>query len=113
MMACQALRFPGGEGLSRTPCRRVRAERARLHFPNRFPSGPTVQVGPLDPRWVGVGDASSGLCGGMSWYVRERFEAGKPVAARNEPPTNGSPLFRAIVRRQVLSLDWFRVPLRF
>ena len=84
-----------------------------LHFANRFPAGPTIRLGPLDPRWIGIGDASAGLCGGMAWYVRERFEAGLPIPADTEAPTNGSPLFRAILRRQVLSLDWLRVPLRF
>jgi hypothetical protein len=84
-----------------------------LHFANLFPPGPTVTLGPIDPRWVGIGDASSGLCGGMSWLVRERFEAGKAIADDREAPANGSPLFRTIVRRQVLSLDWMRGPLRF
>jgi hypothetical protein len=84
-----------------------------LHFANRYPSGPTVRVGFIDPRWVGVGDAVAGLCGGMSWFVRERFEAGHGVPADTSAPENGSPLFRAIVRRQVLSLDWMRGPLRF
>ena len=84
-----------------------------LHFANRYPSGPTVRLGMIDPRWVGVGDASAGLCGGMSWFVRERFESGLPTPADTTAPDNGSPLFRAIVRRQVLSLDWLRGPLRF
>jgi hypothetical protein len=84
-----------------------------LHFANRYPSGPTVKLGVIDPRWVGVGDASAGLCGGMSWFVRERFEAGMPAPANTAAPDNGSPLFRAIVRRQVLSLDWLQGPLRF
>ena len=84
-----------------------------FHFANRFPPGPTVKLGVLDPRWVGVGDADQGLCGGMSWFVRERFESGQPIPADRDAPDNGSPLFRAIVRRQVLSLDWLRGPLRF
>jgi len=84
-----------------------------LHFANRFPPGPTLRLGPIDPRWIGIGDASAGLCGGMVWYVRERFEAGLPVPADTEPPANGSPLFQALVRRQVQSLDWLRGPLRF
>jgi hypothetical protein len=84
-----------------------------LHFSNRFPPGPTVRLGFIDPRWVGVGNAEAGLCGGMSWYVRERFETGFPVPADTSAPDNGSPLFRAIVRRQVMSLDWMRGPLRF
>jgi hypothetical protein len=35
------------------------------------------------------------------------------VPADTTAPENGSPLFRAIVRRQVLSLDWLRGPIRF
>lgn len=84
-----------------------------LRFANRFASGPTLRLGPIDPRWVGIGDASAGLCGGMSWYVRERFEAGLPIPTDAEAPANGSTLFRTLVRRQVLSLDWMRTPIRF
>ena len=84
-----------------------------LHFANRFPPGPTVRLGPLDPRRIGIGDASSGLCGGMAWFVRERFEANEPIPADIDPPANGSPLFTALVRRQVKSLEWFRTPLGF
>ena len=84
-----------------------------LHFANRFPPGPTIRFGPIDPRWIGIGDASAGLCGGMAWFVRERFEAKLPIPPDVEPPANSSPLFRALVRRQVRSLDWLRVPLRF
>jgi hypothetical protein len=84
-----------------------------MHFANRFPAGPTVRLGPIDPRRIGVGDASSGLCGGMTWYVRARFEAGLPVPLDTEPPANGSPLFRSLVRLQVKSLEWFRTPIGF
>jgi hypothetical protein len=84
-----------------------------LHFANRFPPGPTIRLGPLDPRWIGIGDAASGLCGGMAWYVRERFHANQPVPPDVDPPANGSPLFKTLVRRQVESLEWGRTPLRF
>jgi hypothetical protein len=84
-----------------------------LRFANSFPPGRTVRFGPVDPRWIGIGDAAAGLCGGMSWFVRERFEAGLPVPADVEAPANGSALFRTLVRRQVQSLDWLRTPLRF
>jgi len=85
-----------------------------LHFANRFPSGPTVRIGRFAlPRPFGIGDAASGLCGGMAWFVRERFESGQPVPPDPEPPTNGSPLFKALVRRQVLSLELMRTPLGF
>ncbi|MEX1172206.1 MAG: hypothetical protein WEG56_06305, partial [Chloroflexota bacterium] len=84
-----------------------------LHFANRWAPGPTVRLGFIDPRLVGVGDAKDGLCGGMCWYVRERFQAGLPIPADRAAPANGSPLFRSIVRRQILSLRWFTVPWRF
>ena len=87
--------------------------RQGLHFANSYPPGPTVRLGFLDPRLMGVGDASAGLCGGMCFTVRDLFEGGLPVPPDREPPANGSPRFKSIVRRQVQSLDWFRVPVRF
>jgi len=87
--------------------------RQGFHFANRYPPGPTVKLGPLDPRWIGIGDASTGLCGGMCFTVRDLFEAGVDVPLDREPPANGSPRFQSIVRRQVVSLDWLRLPIRF
>ena len=84
-----------------------------LHFANRWEPGPTIRLGIIDPRWVGVGDAKAGLCGGMAVFVRERFRAGQPIPADVTSPANGSTLFKAIVRRQIMSLDFMRVPLRF
>ena len=84
-----------------------------FHFANRWPAGPTVTFGPFDPRILGIGDAAAGLCGGMVTTARDLFEAGIAPPADTDPPANGSPRFRAIVRRQVESLDWLRVPLRF
>lgn len=84
-----------------------------LRFANRWPPGPTVRLGPFDPRVVGVGDASAGLCGGMVATVRDLFEAGIAPPQDAEPPANGTPRFRAIVRRQVQSLAWGRVPIRY
>lgn len=84
-----------------------------LHFSNRWEPGPTVRLGVIDPRLIGVGDAKDGLCGGMCWYVRERFERGLTIPPDRAPPENGSPLFRSIVRRQILSLRWLTVPWRF
>ena len=45
--------------------------------------------------------------------MRERFDLGLAVPGGTEAPPNGSPLFRVIVRRQVVSLDWLRTPVRF
>jgi hypothetical protein len=84
-----------------------------FHFANAWPSGPTVRFGPFDPRVVGIGDASSGLCGGMVHTVADLFAAGVPVPPDREPPANGSPQFASIVRRQVESLAFLTVPVRF
>ncbi len=85
-----------------------------LPFSNSFPPGPTLRLGPFDPRVIGFGDASAGLCGGMALTARDLFEAGLTGPASTAgPPENGSPQFRALVRRQVESLDWLRVPFRY
>jgi hypothetical protein len=84
-----------------------------FHFANSWPSGPTVRFGPIDPRIIGVGDASAGLCGGMVYMIADLFAAGIPVPSDREPPANGSPRFASIVRRQVESLALLTVPVRF
>ena len=84
-----------------------------FHFANRWPPGPTVRFGPFDPRRIGVGDASTGLCGGMVYTVADLHAAGLAVPPDAEPFANGSPRFRSIVRRQVESLSWMTVPIRF
>ncbi|HEX5823473.1 MAG TPA: hypothetical protein VFY18_03345 [Candidatus Limnocylindrales bacterium] len=84
-----------------------------FHYANAWPSGPTVRFGPLDPRWIGIGDAADGLCGGMVYTVGDLFLAGVAMGADREPPANGSPHFRAIVRRQVESLAFLTVPVRY
>ncbi|MDQ2964252.1 MAG: hypothetical protein M3R57_00155 [Chloroflexota bacterium] len=90
-----------------------RPSRHGLHFANRFEPGPTVKFGPFDPRIVGIGDAAAGLCGGMALTVRDLYEKRIDPPPDRDAPVNGSPRFRALVRRQVQSLDWFRLPLRF
>lgn len=84
-----------------------------LHFANAFPPGPTVKLGVLDTRILGFGDASAGLCGGMALTARDLLEAGLVAPPERDVPANDSPRFRALVRRQVESLDWLRVPLRY
>jgi hypothetical protein len=84
-----------------------------LHFANAFPPGPTFRLGPFDSRAVGVGDAAAGLCGGMAMTARDFWAAGITAPPQTEPPANGSRRFTALVRRQVQSLDWLRVPIRY
>jgi hypothetical protein len=84
-----------------------------LRFANSFPPGPTVRFGPFDTRFLGFGDAAAGLCGGMALTARDLFEARVPAPPETTPPLNGSPRFDALVRRQVESLDWFKVPFHY
>ena len=90
-----------------------RPSRHGFHFANRFPPGPTVTFGPFDPRVIGIGDASAGLCGGMAFTVADLFRARVDPPLDTEPPPNGSPRFMSLVRRQVQSLDWLRLPAKF
>lgn len=84
-----------------------------LHFANRFAAGPLLHLGPLSTTLFGLADASAGLCGGMCWYVRERFQAGQAIPPDTQAPANGSQLFNVLLNRQLRSLDWFRTPIVF
>ena len=82
-----------------------------FRFPNRWPSGAAhIKVG----RWrVPIGDTGRGLCGGMIFAARDRFERGEDGSRDAEPPARGTPLFDEIVDRQVASFFFLVVPLRF
>jgi hypothetical protein len=105
---------PAAEGRLTNAVLDFHPSRHGLHFANRFPPGPTVRFGLFDPRvFGGISDARNGLCGGMSLTVADLFNAHVDPPADTEPPANGSARFQALVRRQVQSLDWLRLPLRF
>ena len=85
-----------------------------FRFANRWPGRParTWQLGLVH---LGIGDTARGLCGGMAFAARDRFERGEAGAADTEAPAPGSPLFGEIVERQFASFGrlWLEVPLRF
>ena len=63
---------------------------------------------------LGIGDVSRGLCGGMAFAARDRFERGERGATETEAPRQDSPLFKEIVDRQFDSFGrLYVVPLRF
>jgi hypothetical protein len=72
-----------------------------LHFPNAFPRTPVLRI-PGTTR--GVGNAADGLCGGMTFMVRDLFEHGIAPPPDATPPADG-PLFRYLVRRAFSSFD--------
>jgi hypothetical protein len=82
-------------------------------FANRWPSAParTWSLGLIQ---IGIGDVGRGLCGGMAYATRDRFELGEEAPPDSQPPPPGLPLFEEIVDRQFDSFGaiW-TVPLRF
>lgn len=84
-----------------------------FRFANRWPSGPAREWH-LGLVHLGIGDTSRGLCGGMAFEARARFERGETGAADAAPPSPGTKLFTEIVDRQFDSFGpLFSVPLRF
>ena len=84
-----------------------------FRFPNWWPRTPARRwhVGFVE---LGVGNVNRGLCGGMAFAARDRFERGESGAPDPEPPAFGSPLFKEIVDRQFDSFGpLWTVPLRF
>jgi hypothetical protein len=84
-----------------------------FRFTNSWPKQPVVQVPVPGFGPVVLGDASRGLCGGMTYTVRDLFEAGLPPPDSDEPPEAGSPLYRYIVRRLIQSWDVPRGVVRY
>jgi hypothetical protein len=80
-------------------------------YPNAWPPVAPIHVG-VGPLRVGIGDASRGLCGGMVFTVADLYAARTPMPP-DPTPAPETPRFRYIVRRQVQSFDWLRLPLRF
>jgi hypothetical protein len=68
-------------------------------FGNDFPCGPVVKMRLPGLRELCFGDASAGLCGGMSFAARDFFEAKRQVPDSGEHPAPGSQLFNYFVRR--------------
>jgi hypothetical protein len=78
-----------------------------FHFPNNWPSIHITSITLPDPFGdIAVGNASWGLCGGMSFASRDYFEAGIGAPLQRANPTGeGDPLFDYIVRRLAQSLN--------
>jgi hypothetical protein len=80
-----------------------------FHFTNSWPDVHITSITLPDPFGdIPIGNASWGLCGGMSFASRDYFEARQLAPSRTDnPPGEGDELFDYIVRRlaQSLSLD--------
>ncbi|MGH2465904.1 MAG: hypothetical protein ACRDGI_10625 [Candidatus Limnocylindrales bacterium] len=84
-------------------------------FANRWPHVPPIRLrvgGPV-PVELAIGDAANGLCGGMAFAALDLWLAGVPAPTGAEPPLEGTPAFRYLVRRQVDSFELGLGPARF
>src|SRR3990170_3211127 len=84
-----------------------------FRFANRWPAGPAFE---LRVRYIrlGIGEVSEGLCGGMCFAAADPYLAHESAPVDQVSPEPGTPLFRKIVRRQLVSFDrWGLVPARF
>lgn len=87
--------------------------RVGFHFRNAWPSSPARITG-LGPIRIPIGDVGRGLCGGMAFAARDRFDRNEAIPAQAAPPGPGEPLFKEIVDRQFDSFGTlFTVPIRF
>jgi len=78
--------------------------RSGLHFANNFPQVPLVQI-PIGSVTIPLGDASRGLCAGMTLTVRDYFESGLLLPADTTPPSAGT-LYNYIADRQIHCFDY-------
>lgn len=87
-------------------------------FANRWPAA-AARTRSLGLVHIGIGDTSRGLCGGMTFAARDRFERGADAPPDVVAPEPGTPLFIEIVDRQfasfgrLLGVPFVGVPLRF
>jgi hypothetical protein len=81
-------------------------------FANAWPPDPIRQFKLGNVATLNIGDASNGLCGGMSFSVADLHRAGLLPGAQ-QMPAAGSPRYAYIVGRQITSFDDGRLPLRF
>lgn len=86
------------------PALAFRPSRDGFHFANAWPATPAWWWG-FGVVHLGLGNAANGLCGGMVFAARDRFERGEAPPSEATPPPAGTPLFREIVRRQIDSFD--------
>lgn len=84
-----------------------------FRFANTWPKQPARTIN-LGVARIPIGDTSRGLCGGMAFAARARFERGEDAPPDTTHPASGTALFREIVDRQFDSFGhFFLVPLRF
>ncbi len=83
-----------------------------LHFDNAWPQVPDWRIPISGGVTLPIGDASMGMCGGMSYTVRDLFEAGFLPPPDGAAPAEG-PLFDYVAARLLASYDLPGGPLEY
>ena len=84
-----------------------------FHFSNSWPPNPIRSFKLGNVATLNIGDAANGLCGGMSFTIRDMHEFGVIPPPDGTPPPGGSARFDYVVARQIDSFENGAVPLRF
>jgi hypothetical protein len=84
-----------------------------FHFSNAWPPNPIKSFKLGDIATLNIGTAANGLCGGMSFAVRDMHEFGIIPPPDGTPPPGASARYDYIVSRQIDSFENGIVPLRF
>ena len=93
---------------------RFRPSRYGFRFRNFWPKQPALILN-FGAIRIPIGDTSRGLCGGMVFAARDRFERDEDAPPDATPPQPDVPLFKEIVDRQLASFGRLlvSVPIRF
>lgn len=83
-----------------------------LHFSNNWPPVPNWTVPLPGGRSIPVGNASDGLCGGMTYTVRDLYQARQQPPPDRSAPASG-PLFSYVTRRLIDSWNLPRGVMRY
>ena len=84
-----------------------------LRFANHWPHEADLALR-LQGRFIfGIGDAANGLCGGMAYVTADHHVARVPIWSDEVVPPQEHAHFKTIVRRQLDTLRWGLLPLKF
>jgi hypothetical protein len=84
-----------------------------FQFPNAWPKGTPIVVLPTPVGDLKLGDANSGLCGGMAMAAADLFYANRHPPADSSPPAGGSAQFEYLSSRLFDSWNIPQGPITF
>ncbi|HEY1332086.1 MAG TPA: hypothetical protein VGH10_11540 [Actinomycetota bacterium] len=74
-------------------------------FPNDWPHVPFLEFRVPTGQELKIGDAAGGLCGGMTFAVKDLFDHARQPPTQTAVPEKGTPLFQYLIKRAMDSFD--------